>query len=156
MIMDTSLVFLDADFSSRDDLFHTMGSWLKDNGYVNEDYREAVCRREEEFPTGLKVPGHQLAIPHTDSEYIEKPGLVFVRPKNPLAFQEMCSGDPVDAEMIFLLLVKDKKDQMPLLSGLMARFGDGELMDRLSRETDPEVIADLLDYCVKGETTCLS
>ena len=33
--MDTSLVFLDADFSSRDDLFHTMGSWLKDNGYVN-------------------------------------------------------------------------------------------------------------------------
>ena len=144
MIMDTSLVFLDADFSSRDDLFHTMGSWLKDNGYVNEDYREAVCRREEEFPTGLKVPGHQLAIPHTDSEYIEKPGLVFVRPKNPLAFQEMCSGDPVDAEMIFLLLVKDKKDQMPLLSGLMARFGDGELMDRLSRETDPEVIADLL------------
>lgn len=156
MIMDTSLVFLDADFRSRDDLFHTMGSWLKDNGYVNEDYREAVCRREEEFPTGLKVPGHQLAIPHTDSEYIEKPGLVFVRPKNPLAFQEMCSGDPVDAEMIFLLLVKDKKDQMPLLSGLMARFGDGELMDRLSRETDPEVIADLLDHCVKGETTCLS
>ncbi len=156
MIMDTSLVFLDADFSSRDDLFHTMGSWLKDNGYVNEDYREAVCRREEEFPTGLKVPGHQLAIPHTDSEYIEKPGLVFVRPKNPLAFQEMCSGDQVDAEMIFLLLVKDKKDQMPLLSGLMARFGDGELMDRLSRETDPEVIADLLDHCVKGETTCLS
>lgn len=154
--MDTSLVFLDADFSSRDDLFHTMGSWLKDNGYVNEDYREAVCRREEEFPTGLKVPGHQLAIPHTDSEYIEKPGLVFVRPKNPLAFQEMCSGDPVDAEMIFLLLVKDKKDQMPLLSGLMARFGDGELMDRLSRETDPEVIADLLDHRVKGETTCLS
>ena len=154
--MDTSLVFLDADFSSRDDLFHTMGSWLKDNGYVNEDYREAVCRREEEFPTGLKVPGHQLAIPHTDSEYIEKPGLVFVRPKNPLAFQEMCSGDPVDAEMIFLLLVKDKKDQMPLLSGLMARFGDGELMDRLSRETDPEVISDLLDHCVKGETTCLS
>ena len=154
--MDTSLVFLDADFSSRDDLFHTMGSWLKDNGYVNEDYREAVCRREEEFPTGLKVPGHQLAIPHTDSEYIEKPGLVFVRPKNPLAFQEMCSGDPVDAEMIFLLLVKDKKDQMPLLSGLMARFGDGELMDRLSRETDPEVIADLLDHCGKGETTCLS
>ncbi len=68
----------------------------------------------------------------------------------------MCSGDPVDAEMIFLLLVKDKKDQMPLLSGLMARFGDGELMDRLSRETDPEVIADLLDHCVKGETTCLS
>ena len=154
--MDTSLVFLDADFSSRDDLFHTMGSWLKDNGYVNEDYREAVCRREEEFPTGLKVPGHQVAIPHTDSEYIEKPGLVFVRPKNPLAFQEMCSGDPVDAEMIFLLLVKDKKDKMPLLSGLMARFGDGELMDRLSRETDPEVIADLLDHCVKGETTCLS
>ena len=154
--MDTSLVFLDADFSSRDDLFHTMGSWLKDNGYVNEDYREAVCRREEEFPTGLKVPGHQLAIPHTDSEYIEKPGLVFVRPKNPLAFQEMCSGDPVDAEMIFLLLVKDKKDQMPLLSGLMARFGDGELMDRLSRETDPEVIADLLDPWVKGEPTCLS
>ena len=45
---------------------------------------------------------------------------------------------------------------MPLLSGLMARFGDGELMDRLSRETDPEVIADLLDHCVKGETTCLS
>lgn len=36
--------------------------------------------------------------------------------------------------MIFMLLVKNKQDQMPLLSGLMSRFSDAGLMDRLSQE----------------------
>lgn len=147
MIMDASLVFLDADYQNQDDLFHKMAAWLEKHGYVNEQYQSALRQREEQFPTGLRIPGHQLAIPHTDSEFIKKPGLVFVRPSRPLQFLEMCTGSPVEAEMIFMLLVKNKQDQMPLLSGLMSRFSDAGLMDRLSQEKDPEVIARLLDTC---------
>ena len=154
--MDTSLIFLDVDFASKDELFETMSGWLFEHGYVNDTYQGALARRERQFPTGLKIPGHQLAIPHTYSECFERPGLVFVRPRNPLVFQEMCSGDPVDAEMIFILLVKNKSDQMPLLSGLMSRFNDRALMDRLSSEKNPEVIAELLKSCVKGDAVCLS
>ncbi len=152
--MDTSLVFLDTPLASREELFETMGSWLCEHGYVRDSYRQAVLEREIQYPTGLRIPGHALAIPHTESEHIRKGGVVFVRPQSPLGFQEMCSGEPVEAEMIFLLLVKNKQDQMPLLMTLMEHFNDQELMDRLARESRPETIARLLDTCLKGETPC--
>lgn len=48
-------------------------AWLEKHGYVNEQYQSALRQREEQFPTGSWIPGHQLAIPHTDSEFIKNP-----------------------------------------------------------------------------------
>lgn len=152
--MDASLVFLDTPINSREELFETMGSWLCEHGYVKDSYQKAVLEREIQYPTGLRIPGHELAIPHTECEHIRQGGLVFVRPKAPLDFQEMCSGEPVQAEMVFLLLVKNKQDQMPLLMTLMEHFNDQSLMDRLAKEERPETIARLLDSCLKGESLC--
>lgn len=142
-MLNEELIYLDMPYSTQNELFEEMSKKLLELGYVNEEYLDALKKREEEFPTGIKTQVAGLAIPHVDSKYIKKAGIAVVRLKKPILFQEMCTNNDVDVNLVFMLLVKDKSKQVTTLSALMGCFSNEEALKQLMTGSKAEIIEEL-------------
>ena len=64
----------------------------------------------------------------------------------PVEFQEM--GTPertVMAEMVFVIALKNPKDQVPWLKKMMTVFKDEEILSKVRNATDKEELVDYLN-----------
>ncbi|CAM2868085.1 PTS sugar transporter subunit IIA [Erysipelothrix tonsillarum] len=146
-MFNEDLIFLDLKVSSQDELFNVMNHHLLELGYVNEAYLDALKEREATYPTGLAAPVCSVAIPHVDSRYIHKPGIAFVRVAQPIAYKEMVSDNDLEVKLFFFLLVKNKDEQVQILSKLMGTFADDDFLNQLLQgKTNKEI----LDILAKG------
>ena len=66
-------VFLNIDATSTDEVLDYVYHKMHDMGYVTEEFAQAVKDREHKYPTGLPGPICDIAVPHTDPEYVTKP-----------------------------------------------------------------------------------
>jgi PTS system galactitol-specific IIA component len=138
-------ITLDVTAASQDDLFRLIAEKLQGLGYVNSGYLEALTNREAIFPTGINTLVCGLAIPHTESDYIKKQGIAFVRLNETIRFKEMISNDPVDVKLLFFLLVKNKSEQVKFLSDLMGKFSDDTFLTALLVGKDESEILETLN-----------
>ena len=91
-------------------------------GYVKENYLEHVLEREKNYPTGLILSDisetfPNIAVPHTEPEFVNTTKIVPVKLTNPVVFQNMSSPHkdlPVD--FVFLILNANKTSQVHLCS----------------------------------------
>ena len=67
-LLDKEHIFLDTRVQSDTDAIHRLGEVLKQSGYINDKYIDAVLAREVEFPTGLQLAQQGIAIPHATPE----------------------------------------------------------------------------------------
>ncbi|MGX7059746.1 PTS sugar transporter subunit IIA [Vagococcus humatus] len=130
-MFNEELILLNSSVKTQDELFQQVSEYLLKKGYVNEDYEINIKKREATFPTGINTAVCGVALPHTDSEYIEKPGICFVRTQNDVLFKEMVSNEPVQAKLFFFLLVKEKHQQVDVLSSLMGKLSDETFLNTL-------------------------
>ena len=66
-LLDREHIFLDTRVQSDKDAIHRLGEVLKQSGYINDKYIDAVLSREDEFPTGLQLSQQGIAIPPRDA-----------------------------------------------------------------------------------------
>ena len=66
------LVFLNLTISDRAELFKKLSTFFLDKGYVNEGFYDFIVEREENYPTGLDLETHTVAIPHGNPEFIKQ------------------------------------------------------------------------------------
>lgn len=144
-MLSKDLVFLDVEYKTSDEFLKSIADKLFETGYVKESFKDAIIKREEEYPTAIGTEKYNLAIPHTDSEHVNKPGIAFARLKNECEFKEMCTNNDINVNMAFVLLVTQKEEQVSLLSKLMELFGETEFLESLYNEQDPSVIVDVLN-----------
>ncbi len=140
------LIWLDEAFETQTLFFETMGKRLYEKGLVKENFGQALIAREENFPTGLKTEAYEIAIPHTDVEYVEEACISFVRFCSPIRFSHM--GEPgikVDAKFAFVLGIKDPKRQVEVLSTLVKLISDEKMMAQLEIMDSVEEISDTLN-----------
>lgn len=140
------LVALGVEAQKSADVIHMLYERLYDHHYVKESFLDAVLEREKVYPTGLKLKEFGIAIPHTDVEHVNQPGIGVAVLNNPVTFQLM--GDPeasVDVEVVFLLAVKEPNQQLALLERLMDMFQDDETMRTLRKASSPVDIVTLLE-----------
>lgn len=145
-IFRSDLVWLGDEFDSQDDFFRTIGSRLHEKGLVEEDFGEALIKREAVYPTGLKTEAYELAIPHTDVKYVKEGSISFVRFDKPVPFSHM--GDPdtkVDAKFAFVLGVKVPHQQVEVLSTLVALISNEEEMSKINKMESTEEISNELN-----------
>ena len=70
-MIEKELIFLDFFANDYNDFFDKISDILYEKGYVKETFKNAIKKREEEFPTGLQVESLGIAIPHTDSLHVK-------------------------------------------------------------------------------------
>lgn len=120
------------------------------NGFTKESYYQAVLAREEVFPTGLPTETVGVAIPHTDTIHVNRPGIAIGVLKDTIKFGMMgYPEEEVDVKILFMLAIKDPEMQIKLLQDLTELFSDAALMDTVATSRDPETIVALVQKFFK-------
>lgn len=130
--LDEKLIVLSADVKNAQECITLGGKLLKENGFVNDGYVQAVLEREKHFPTGLQGKEMAIAIPHTENTFVNKPAVGVIIPKKPIRFLAMGSTDTyLDCEIVFPLVVKDSRMQVKMLKHMMHIIQDSALLKKI-------------------------
>lgn len=133
------LIKTNVEFKSYDEVFHHLADTFIEHCIVKESYREAIFTRETEFPTGIALEHHAVAIPHCDASHALKPAIYVIRPNKTVQFNRPDEDGTVDAELIIALVVTDPKDQLVLLRKLFGKLQENEFVEILIQSTDTDL-----------------
>ena len=119
-----------------------LGGILKEAGYVNEAYVQAVQDRELSFPTGIALAGAAIAIPHASPQgNVAKDGIAVAKLSDKVEFHSMEDPDEVvKADMAFMLAVKAPEQHLNVLNALFTAFQNEAVVNELLQaETTSEI-----------------
>lgn len=92
---------------------------LYEAGYVTKEFGENCVKREEVYPTGLETD-FPVAIPHTESEFVNETAVSVLRLQNTVTFHNMADSElEVDVHYVFNLAIKEKNNQVVFLSKII-------------------------------------
>jgi galactitol PTS system EIIA component len=145
VILSADLIELKIPDKEKEDVIKVLADKLTAKGYVKDGYYENVIRREKEFPTGLPtvIP---VALCHTEAEYVNESAMAIGTLKQPVDFNEM--GTPersIKAEIVFLLALKDPKDQITYLKKLVTAFKSKETLETIRDAEDKQALLAFLE-----------
>lgn len=141
-LIQESLVFVQKNYQSKEELFEDVYQSAFNQGYVRKDFLERVQAREEEFPTGIQLETIGAAIPHTDSECVLQEFVAVITNETAVAFQQMDDKNQVtQAKIVFLLGLNQPHTQLSMLQTLMSLMqNQTHLTELLSSREKREVI----------------
>jgi len=132
LVSSSDLTLFDLNCETNEEVIRRLGALLFKNGFVRDDYVEAVLLRESTMPTGLKTKIGGVAIPHTDTEYVHRPAIAIGRLSNPVLFKNMANPkEDVPVDIVFLLAIAQKESVMIVLARLAELFLDEGLLQNL-------------------------
>ncbi len=108
------------------DLLSEIYHQLIDLGAVKGDFLSQVLHREQHFPTGLKtdqlgVELPNIALPHTEGQFVTSQLIVPVALKNPVVFHHLVNpSETLEVSFLFVLLDTKPDGQAQLLADVMA------------------------------------
>jgi PTS system galactitol-specific IIA component len=149
------LIFVQKNFKKNSDVIKFLSEELREKTFVKKSFCDAVLEREKKYPTGLYLGKINVAIPHADIKYVNKPGMAVATLQKPISFRKM--DDPtlsIPVHIVFLLVVKDPKNYLNFLSVLTKSFNNEYLLQRIYNENNSKkVIKELKNvlFLKKGE-----
>lgn len=134
-----SLIHIDKDFilvdypaGKKSDVINALGNRMYEKGMVKEDFVSAVLKREENYPTALNLGEVNIAIPHTEPEYVNSPCLGVAILKDPVLFHQMDDADAeIPVKIVFLIALNSGHAHVELLKNIMLTCGDRTFLDQL-------------------------
>lgn len=130
------LIHLEVEGATEEAIFEKVAAQLRDLGFVNEGYLRGITAREQKFPTGLITQHVNIALPHSDPEYVEKPFVYIARLKNEVKVKQMGDSQEMGVKNLFFLGIKDPKGQVGLLQAFMELFMEEEFVTRFINAQD--------------------
>lgn len=139
------LVALGVQAEQKETVIKILSDKLFAQGFVKDTFYQNVLDREAVFPTGLPtiIP---MAICHTESEHVYSSAIAVGTVASPVTFQEM--GTPertVMAEIVFVIALKNPKDQVPWLQKMMTVFKDEVILTTIRDADDPDELVRFLN-----------
>lgn len=131
MLFDKEVILFNQDASDNVSALTQLADTMHTKGVVTDEYKDALLKREESFPTGLMTQTIGVAIPHTDPDKVIEPQIGFMSLKHPVTFHQMGDNAEIQVKLIFMLALKKSDDQLSMLQKLMALFQNQEAMDAL-------------------------
>jgi PTS system galactitol-specific IIA component len=151
LMLGEALVYIFNEAVTKEEAIRRLASLLHDEGYVKDSFCDAVLAREEVFPTGLPTEPVGVAIPHTDTEHVNRSALAVGILKQPVVFTEMGTDDgQVKVEIITMMAISDPSAVMPVLRDLAMVYQDPDFLSRLKAAKDQTGILDLCKARLSG------
>lgn len=144
------LIQTDLEASNSDEVIDCLVRLLEQIGAVQRGYADLVKEREKEFPTGLKTPGAVIAMPHAFDKRNQASYVSVGVMSEPVQFYNMEDfEESLPVEIVFLLAIDEKKEQMSMLRVLMKIFQNKELLELIKKSKKNEEICQLLNAYLK-------
>ncbi|MEA5026091.1 MAG: PTS sugar transporter subunit IIA [Erysipelotrichaceae bacterium] len=101
------------------ELYTYINQVLVDSEYVDERFLQAIQKREQDFPTGIKTAKMGIALPHVDADYIKANALLICTLDPAVEFRRMDDvKTKIDVWIAFILLIKDPHIHIDAISQL--------------------------------------
>ncbi|MBO1306269.1 PTS sugar transporter subunit IIA [Enterococcus sp. 669A] len=137
------LIDLSVEASTENEAFEKVAEKLMDEGMVNGSYLTGIVKREAEFPTGLITQYTNIALPHSDPQYVEKAFVYVCRLKGEVSCRQMGDSQEMSTRDLFFLGIKDGKNQVGLLQKFMNLFMDEAFVNQYLSIQDNEEMYEL-------------
>ncbi|WP_235424624.1 PTS galactitol transporter subunit IIA [Chelonobacter oris] len=139
MMSSEILIETDVNLHDFNDTLDYIVERLIGEKLVKPSYHQAIFEREKNFPTGIALEKHAVAIPHCEAEHALKPAIYFIRPTKSVAFNRADEEGTINAELIIALVVTDPKEQLKVLRILFGKLQDDEFVTSLLTADDDEL-----------------
>ncbi|VTS24928.1 putative PTS family fructose/mannitol porter component IIA [Streptococcus pseudoporcinus] len=139
------------DKNKKEEVFEEISDILLKKGLVTECYLNNLSEREISYPTALPLTPidsslPNIAVPHTESEFVNVTRLIPVKLKNPIEFKNMINPDEtVIVSFLFMILNSDESEQAGLLAKIM-EFINTQSVDDLKTFFNLENTNDIYKY----------
>jgi PTS system galactitol-specific IIA component len=135
--------------TTREEALTKMGTLLLSKGYVKDSFIPAILERERNYPSGVPMEGHKIAIPHTDAEHVNESTILFARLAKPVEFS--CMGEPnekIQVQLISMFALKEKKKIGYILEVLITTYQESETLEAILQAKSQQEIYDILRKAV--------
>lgn len=126
-------------FSSCQQVLEHIGEEMLEKGVVHETYPQALIAREANFPTGIALENHAVAIPHCEAVHAKSPAIYLIRPDNPVLFQRADDDGEIAVSLIIALIVENPTAQLKLLRRLFGELQNPNTLDALLAASDDDL-----------------
>lgn len=103
-LFSQKMMFLNCTFNDSDELFDFVNDQAMKNGLVKDGFLHGIKEREKKYPTALPGRTVDIAVPHTDPEFIVDPFIAVVRCQTGIPFVQMGSDDKIIFPKLFFVL----------------------------------------------------
>lgn len=138
--------------SSQEEIFKQLADQLFEKGLVTEDFLNNLLERERQYPTGIDLSVihsdlPNVAIPHTEGEFVKVRKIVPVKLTQPVTFYNMIQPDKeLTVTFLFMILNDSPDEQVNLLAEIMDFLNstDSEKLNSFFNSTDTTAIYEFL------------
>lgn len=131
------LVFFDADFSSKDELFQAIGQQLVMKKYVKKEFIKSIRNREIQGGTDLPVG---VAIPHGNPKHVLETVIVIIQNKHYFKWQTY----PVKTILIVCISQADTKQVRNIFSDIYYMIENKEILNQLIENSNKQLFLNRL------------
>ena len=122
-----------------------MAEYLQSKGLVKDSYSKAITDREAEFPTGLFTGNINIAIPHADTEHVEKAAICVGVLEEPIIFRAMDDPDKeLEIRLIIMLALKEAHGHIEMLQKVVELIKDQEALNKVIESSDSSIIYQII------------
>lgn len=147
MFFNQKVIKLKVNAQSNTEIITVLAKMLKQKNIVKDGYLTHVLDREKNFPTGLQLEkGVGIAIPHTDSEYVNTSQIAIATLRKPVIFKSMVNqAVDVKVSLVFMIAMSQPHEQAQLLSNLMSFCQNQQAITELLTSKDSKKVVQILN-----------
>ncbi|UWD34354.1 PTS fructose transporter subunit IIABC [Mesomycoplasma molare] len=149
-IFSKDYIFINETFKAKDDVFKFIAKKAFELKVTlsEKDVYDALLERESQVSTGMEK---EFAIPHAQSEAINKPILLFIKSSEGLEWETFDNSKV--KYMISILVPKNSKENIHLetLSKVSTMLSDADLIEKLKKLEDKEEIYNLFNNFLENK-----
>lgn len=119
------------EFSSRQQVLTHIGEEMLAKGVVHATYPAALIEREANYPTGIALEYHAVAIPHCEAVHAKSAAIYLIRPDKPVKFQQADDDSEIAVSLIIALIVENPTAQLKLLRRLFGELQNPNTLEML-------------------------
>ncbi|MBU9814380.1 PTS galactitol transporter subunit IIA [Rahnella sp. C60] len=118
-----------------------IGERMVQEGVVETTYPQALIHREAEYPTGIQLEHHAVAIPHCEAIHARSPAIYLIRPDTTVEFFQADDEGTISARLIIALIVTHPSEQLKLLRQLFSQLQEPVFFERLLTAPEEQLAA---------------
>lgn len=127
------------EFSTRQQVLAHIGEEMLAKDVVHASYPAALVEREANFPTGIALEHHAVAIPHCEAMHAKTAAIYLIRPNKPVNFQQADDDGEIAVSLIIALIVENPAAQLQLLRRLFGELQNPKTLEMLLEAPDNQL-----------------
>lgn len=143
--LDKNLILPHLKVSTQQEVLIKLADLLKKQGKVKDGYKEAIIKREGEYPTGLPSTKPRIAIPHANYKLVNTTTLAIATLEEPVAFRNMENiNETLDIQIVMMMAIGTPHGQVEMLQRVVSVIQDEKLRNNILAVDTAEEILNLV------------